>query len=387
MNNNCHSTTGLNVKDGNTSSVIEVTVPDQPDRLNTGKYSNSDHTPLKHKSTVPCPFLLHRGRCIKGIKCDFSHSNLERKGTCLKGSKCDFFHKSNHFQQRHHLKQYQNLSFFRTTAKYQVVTRTCGVRPTETQCSRNQISTNSHFNRFESIPIDGDVSKSTAITTTHVQPTDGNASKPTAIATTHVPLTSPIPLRITQRTNRIKSYEKPPIRSSNRCNLIHICNTHEKLPNSNLPSILMANVRSLLPKVDELDTIAQLNSPKSSITETWLTNAIPDRAVNVPNFILMRKDRSHCNKGIGGGICAYVSSICPPEWHQIGWLLSKPEVTVVAQNWVQNGSDVIWVVTRQNGSDVIWVVTRQNGSDVVAQNWVVTKQNGSDVIFFMKRHV
>ena len=139
--------------------------------------------------------------------------------------------------------------------KYQVVTRTCGVRPTEIRCSRNQISTNSHSNGFESIPIDGDVSKPTAITTTHVQPTDGNASKPTAIVTTHVPPTRPITLRITQRTNRIKSYEKPPIRSSNRCNLIQICNTREKLPNSNLPSILMANVRSLLPKVDELDTI------------------------------------------------------------------------------------------------------------------------------------
>ena len=139
--------------------------------------------------------------------------------------------------------------------KYQVVTRTCRVRPTEIRCSRNQISTNSHSNGFESIPIDGDVSNPTAITTTHVQPTDGNASKPTAIVTSHVPPTRPITLRITQRTNRIKSYEKPPIRSSNRCNLIQICNTREKLPNSNLPSILMANVRSLLPKVDELDTI------------------------------------------------------------------------------------------------------------------------------------
>ena len=76
----------------------------------------------------------------------------------------------------------------------------------------------------------------------------------------------------------------------------------------------MANVRSLLPKVDELDTIAQLNSAQViSITETWLTNAIPDRAVNVPNFILMRKDRSHCNKSIGGGICADVHHSIPAE--------------------------------------------------------------------------
>ena len=79
MSNKSHSTTGLNTKDGNTSPVTEVTVSDQPDRLNIGKHSNFDQMPPKHKSTVPRPFLLHRGRCIKGTKCDFSHSNLERK--------------------------------------------------------------------------------------------------------------------------------------------------------------------------------------------------------------------------------------------------------------------------------------------------------------------
>ena len=60
--------------------------------------------------------------------------------------------------------------------------------------------------------------------------------------------------------------------------------------------------------------IAQLNSVHViSITETWLTNAAPDRAVNIPNFILMRKDRSHCSKSIGGGICAYVHHSIPAE--------------------------------------------------------------------------
>ena len=43
----------------------------------------------------------------------------ERKGICLKGSKCDFFHKPNHFQQRHHLKQYENLPFLEPL-QYQV---------------------------------------------------------------------------------------------------------------------------------------------------------------------------------------------------------------------------------------------------------------------------
>ena len=87
-----------------------------------------------------------------------------------------------------------------------------------------------------------------------------NCKIPTAITTTYIPPNCPITLGITQRTNRIKSYEKIPTRSINRCNLIPLCNTREKLPSSSLPSILMANVRSLLSKVDELDVIAQLNS-------------------------------------------------------------------------------------------------------------------------------
>ncbi len=121
-----------------------------------------------------------------------------------------------------------------------------------------------------------------------------------------------IPTRISAR--RIKSYEKIPTRSINRCNLIPLCNTREKRPNSSLPPILLTNVRSLLSKVDELDVIALLTSAHViSVTETWLTNAVPDRAVNIPNFILMRKDRSHCSKSIGGGICAYVHHSIPAE--------------------------------------------------------------------------
>ena len=111
-----------------------MTVSGQPDRSNTDKPPNSDSVPQKPKSAVPCPLLLCRGQCIRGIYCDFSHSNLERnskepeilskpkhliscpflerKGSCLKGPKCDFFsHKTNHFQQGHYPNQYENLTF------------------------------------------------------------------------------------------------------------------------------------------------------------------------------------------------------------------------------------------------------------------------------------
>jgi hypothetical protein len=86
--------------------------------------------------------------------------------------------------------------FFRTSAKYQVDTETGGVRSAEIRCSLNQISTNPYSNGSEPMP------------------TDGDAAKPTAITTTYIPHTSPITLRITQRTNRIKSYERIPTRST-----------------------------------------------------------------------------------------------------------------------------------------------------------------------------
>ena len=66
------------------------------------------------KCITPCPFILRRGWCIKGDRCDFSHQNLinapqprhmpgvskssvfcpflRRKGFCLKGLRCDFSH-------------------------------------------------------------------------------------------------------------------------------------------------------------------------------------------------------------------------------------------------------------------------------------------------------
>lgn len=76
----------------------------------------------------------------------------------------------------------------------------------------------------------------------------------------------------------------------------------------------MANVRSLFSKVDELDVVAQLNSVHViSVTETWLTDVIPDRAVDIHDFTLMRKDRQHCNKSTGGGICAYIHHSIPAD--------------------------------------------------------------------------
>jgi hypothetical protein len=65
----------------------------------------------------------------------------------------------------------------------------------------------------------------------------------------------------------------------------------------------MANVRSLTSKIEELDAVAQLNGAHViPVTETWLADVIPHRAVNIPDFIFMRKERQHCNENTGGVI-------------------------------------------------------------------------------------
>ena len=62
---------------------------------------------LALKSSIPCPFLIRRGRCLKGNRCDFKHPKpskapkniipcplLQKRGYCLKMNRCDFSHKS-----------------------------------------------------------------------------------------------------------------------------------------------------------------------------------------------------------------------------------------------------------------------------------------------------
>ena len=100
----------------NVDPVIPVSDANLPPRV---IQAPSDATLLKRNSSLsknetPCPFILRRGWCLKGDKCDFSHRNmvnnfqlrqfsnkhkgsifcpfLRKKGYCLKESRCDFSH-------------------------------------------------------------------------------------------------------------------------------------------------------------------------------------------------------------------------------------------------------------------------------------------------------
>ena len=94
-----------------------------------------------------------------------------------------------------------------------------------------------------------------------------------------------------------------------------------------LPGIFLSNVRSLSNKLDELQLLGWKNRDfhSSSVlcfTETWLSELIPDSALQLAGFKLLRADRDSLLSGKtkGGGICFFINS---------GWC---EDVTVILQH-------------------------------------------------------
>ncbi len=81
-----------------------------------------------------------------------------------------------------------------------------------------------------------------------------------------------------------------------------------------LPSIHPANLHSLPNKTDKLLLLSWLNKDFSNsaalcFTETWLNGAIPDSALHLPNFQLIRSecDAKSTGKSRGCGTCIYIN--------------------------------------------------------------------------------
>lgn len=78
-----------------------------------------------------------------------------------------------------------------------------------------------------------------------------------------------------------------------------------------LPSVIMANVRSLRNKVDTLHAKCLVDRAYKeaciiALTETWLDEAVPDAEVSLDNFTILRADRTKdSGKERGGGVCVY----------------------------------------------------------------------------------
>ena len=68
------------------------------------------------------------------------------------------------------------------------------------------------------------------------------------------------------------------------------------------------NIRSLLPKIDEVrDLMATSNFDIFAVCESWLNDTVLDSEIAIEGYQVYRKDRSN---SIGGGICLYVKNEC-----------------------------------------------------------------------------
>ena len=101
------------------------------------------------------------------------------------------------------------------------------------------------------------------------------------------------------------------IKQRNSKNLVHIkCS---KLTSSftarSLPNVLVINSRSIRGKIEELVYyVNELTIQIIIVTETWLSADIPDDVINIPGFILIRKDR---HNGLRRCCAIYVSDEIP----------------------------------------------------------------------------
>lgn len=126
-----------------------------------------------------------------------------------------------------------------------------------------------------------------------------------------------IPVKVTHPSYKPRLSGK--VRENTRtrsCNLIEVvlatdqatCTTSTANRNV-LPDVLLLNARSVFNKKDELAVlIDQHKSDLVMVTETWLTENVPNEAVHIPGLTIIRKDR---NGGRGGGVAIYVRDHIP----------------------------------------------------------------------------
>ena len=75
-----------------------------------------------------------------------------------------------------------------------------------------------------------------------------------------------------------------------------------KSTNAYLPNFLSTNVRSLFPKIDEFALfLNHLCIEIAGVSETWLHHGIENDVLSIPNYNLIRRDRSVGRGGGGGG--------------------------------------------------------------------------------------
>ncbi|CAB4014200.1 ammonium transporter 3 [Paramuricea clavata] len=65
-----------------------------------------------------------------------------------------------------------------------------------------------------------------------------------------------------------------------------------------VPSIILANVMSLSPQIDEIRLYVQDHDPDIMyLTETWLKDTVESSVIHIMNYTLVRKDRIYAQHG------------------------------------------------------------------------------------------
>ena len=76
-----------------------------------------------------------------------------------------------------------------------------------------------------------------------------------------------------------------------------------------IPTTMVANVQSLVPKLDELLAALEVYPAEFvCLTETWLNESCPDSLVHLPGYLCFRNDLQNRR---GGGVCENVKSLFP----------------------------------------------------------------------------
>lgn len=103
------------------------------------------------------------------------------------------------------------------------------------------------------------------------------------------------------------------LRSSNVSNLVsvHVGTKVTQVHSSNrsLSTVMLVNARSLLNKINELQILVEMNNIDIvCITETLLSDKIPDEAIDGLSMNLCRLDRFNA---VGEGVAVFISNVIP----------------------------------------------------------------------------
>jgi len=107
--------------------------------------------------------------------------------------------------------------------------------------------------------------------------------------------------------------------------------------------ILHINIRSLLPKIEEVRIYMQSMRPDFlCVSETWLKSDADDFEVKIAGYNFIRKDRNITKKNRGGGILIYFKETCTNITN-----ISTPD----------SSSDIISILYKQPNSKPLNIIT------------------------------